>query len=115
MLGPADIAFFHGRRAIRIVKDAFVVDALIEEHAPQAAAVYVRADDTGETHSGAQRTQQGRDAAGAAQTLLAAIGVKEDYRCFLADSFGVAPHVTVEHQVADHEHPRLPESLDQID
>ena len=65
--------------------------------------------------AGAEGPQHGGDAAGAAEPFLAPVGVQQDDRRFLADALGVAPDVAVEHQVADHQHARLAQTLHQID
>ena len=39
----------------------------------------------------------------AAQACLAPRGAQHDHRCFLADPLGIAPGVTVENQVAQHQ------------
>ena len=64
---------------------------------------------------GARAREHGGHAAGAAEALLAAVGVQQDDRRFLADALGVAPDVAVEHQVADDQHARLAEVLHQLD
>src|SRR5262249_46512130 len=93
---------------------ALVVDAQIGQGLADAAAVGVGADDAGDGDAGAQGAEHGGDAAGAAELLLAAVRVQQDDGRLLADARGVAPDVAVQHQVADHQHARLAEVLDEI-
>ena len=97
------------------VEDGLVADALIEQHSADAVAVGVGPDDAGQGRLGAEGAEQRGDAAGAAEALLAAVGAQEDDRRLLADALGVAPDVAVEHQVADDQHARLAEVLNQLD
>ena len=62
------------------VSDAFVVDAQIGQHLADAGAVGVGADDAGQGDLGAQGAQHGGHAAGAAEALLAVVGVQQDDR-----------------------------------
>ena len=115
LLRPADVALLDRAGPVRVGQDGLVVDALIEQHAADAGAVGVGANDAGQARHGAQSAQQRGYAAGAAEPLLAAVGVQQDDRRFLADALGVAPDVAVEHQVADDQHARLAEVLHQLD
>ena len=49
------------------------------------------------------------------EPFFALVGVQQNDRRFLADALGVAPDVAIEHDVADHQHARLAETLHQID
>src|SRR5262245_2769338 len=112
MLGPADVAFLDRGRAVNVGEHGVVVDAEIGEDLPDAAAVVVVADDTGDGDPGPERAQHGGDAAGAAEAFFALIGAQQDYRRLLADALGVAPYVAVEHEIADDQHARLSQALD---
>ena len=115
VLGPADVAFLDRAGPVGVDQDRLVVDAVIEQHLADAAAVGVGADDAGQGRLGAEGAEHGGDAAGAAEPLLAPVGVQQDDRRFLADALGVAPDVAVEHQVADDQHARLAQLLHQVD
>src|SRR5262249_28910804 len=114
-LGPADVALLDGAGPGGVGQDALVIDAEVAEHLADAAAVGVGADDAGQHDPRAEGAEQGGDAAGAAEALLAAVGLEQQDGRLLADAGGVAPYVAVEHDVADDQHAWLAEVLDQLD
>jgi hypothetical protein len=71
--------------------EAALLSARIADHAHQGAA-------------GAQAGDVERDVGGAARPVLGVLDVHHRNRCFLGNTTGVAQPVTVEHDVADHQH-----------
>src|SRR5262249_37780131 len=110
----ADVALLHGTRSASIGNNALVLDTEIAKELADARAVGVVTDDAGQRHTRAQRAQHRRHAARPTQPLFALVRVQQDHPRFLADAFGVAPHVAVEHEIADHQHARLAQALHQI-
>src|SRR5262245_43919227 len=92
-----------------------MVHLQVVEQFADALAVAVGADGADQAHVGVEGAQHGRDAARAAEALLAPVGPQQDDRGFLADPLGVAPDVPVEHDVADDQHPGPAEVLHEID
>ena len=92
-----------------------MIDGEIGEHLANAARVVIVADDAGEHDLGAQGTQHGGNTGGSAEAFFAALGAQQNHGRFLADAFGVAPDVAVEHGVADDEDARGAEVLYEID
>ena len=115
VLSPADVSFLDRAGPARIGDDARVVDVQIGENPANACAVGVVADNAGQGHPGAEGAQHGGHAAGPAEPFLAPIGPEENDGRFLADAFGVAPDVAIEHEIADDQHAWLAEALHQID
>src|SRR5439155_9337561 len=67
MLGSTDVAFLDGAGAGDISDDGFMIDAEVGEHLANAAAVVIVADDAREHDPGAEGTEHGGDAGGAAE------------------------------------------------
>ncbi len=63
----------------------------------------------------AQGPEHRGHAAGAAKPLLAAIRPQQNDRGLLADALGIAPDITIQHEVAYHQHARPAQTLHQIE
>ena len=115
MLRPADVAFLHGSRPVRVDENRIVIDVQISELLPQASAVEVGADHAHQRDLCSQGAKHGSDAARSAEPLFPFIRVQQDDRRFLADPLGIAPHIAIEHHVAHDQDTWLPQPLYQFD
>jgi hypothetical protein len=91
-----------------------MVDAQVGEHLPNAATVGIRADHAGQRHAPTERAQHRRHATRSAEPFLALLRAQQDDRRFLADAFGVAPDVPIQHEIADNQYARLAKVLHEI-
>jgi hypothetical protein len=114
MLSAADVAFFHGARAIVHRDHRIMINAQIEQHAADARSIRIGSNDPRQRHARSQCAEHGGHATGAAQPLLPSIGMQEDYRRFLADSLRVSPDIPVKHQIANDEDAWLTQVLHQM-
>src|SRR6516162_11200074 len=106
VLGAADVALLDRARPGRIAQHTLGFDAQVSKHLPNASAVGVRADDARQRDTRSQRAQHHSYAAGAAEAFLPFLRAQENHRRFLTDALGVAPNITIEHEIADDEYPR---------
>src|SRR5262249_35706966 len=101
MLGPADVALFDRRRPTFVGDDAFMIYVQARQQGANTCGIRIGPNDADKKHACAKGAQHGSDAAGAAQTLLAFVGMKKNYRSFLANAGGIPPDVAIEHDIAE--------------
>ena len=114
LLRAADEAFLYGRRAFVVDRQTAAVDAGPFDLMPQLAPVDVVADDSGQRHVGLESAQHIRHIGRASQPRFTTLFAKQDNWRFLAHALGVAPGVTVENEIAQHEHARAAELFQQV-
>src|SRR5262245_38912055 len=75
----------------------------------------VRSNNASELHVGIECRKYRSNACCSAQAFFTTAGTEQNHRGFLADAFGVAPDVAIEDQIAEHQHSRAAEILDDVD
>ena len=114
MLCPAEIALFHRGRAVGIADDAGAIDALAFEFQPDQSAFEVCPDDAGHRHVRIESAEQIGDVRRPAEPDFLPVFAEQNHGGFLADAFGIAPHVAVEDQIPDHQNPGPAQVLNNV-
>ena len=114
MLRPAEVALLQRGRPVRIADHARAIDALAFEFQPHQSAFEIRADHAGHRHLRIQSAKQVGDVRRPAEPDFLPVFAEQNHRGFLADAFGIAPHVAVEDQIPDHQNPGPAQVLNNV-